>query len=48
MTEWNRDFPAIEKQKREAFDHYIDQKLADMVTRIDALLLKCKKTEGGK
>jgi len=43
MSQWARDLPAIEKQKQEAFDHYVDQKLADMVTRIDALLLRIKK-----
>lgn len=39
MTQWDRDLPAIEKQKSEAFEDYMQAKLADMVARIDAVLL---------
>ena len=43
MTKWTRDLPAIEKQKEEAFNRSIDKQLADMASRIDAILLRIKK-----
>lgn len=42
QNQWNRDLPAIEKQKQKAFDDMIDARLEDMVTRIDTLLAKLK------
>ena len=42
MTQWDRDLPAIEKKKKEAFNRSIDKQLADMADRIDAILLRIK------
>jgi hypothetical protein len=41
-NEWNRDLPALEKQKEKAFDDMIDTRLEGMITRIDTLLEKLK------
>tara|TARA_R110002072_G_scaffold122337_1_gene256822 strand:+ start:376 stop:510 length:135 start_codon:yes stop_codon:yes gene_type:complete len=42
MTQWDRDLPAIEKQKDAAFEAYMQAKLTDMTARIDAILLRAK------
>ena len=40
MTQWDRDLPAIEKQKKEAFNRSIDKQLADMAVNAKKVYTK--------